>query len=1816
MTVDVSDKFRDPDNDPLIYTASSSNGTIASVSVLGSVVSISPESDGRATVTVEATDPGDLTATQDIEVTVNAVNRPPEAVGSIAAQVLTEDGSSVTVDVSDKFRDPDNDILTYSATSSNASIARASVGDSSSVVTVTPESDGHATVTVEATDPGDLTATQDIEVTVEIDTSPVFSGNVSNQTYTQNSEISPLTLPSASDGNGDIIYTLSPDLPAGLSLSDRTISGTPEVVSATMYTYKAEDSDTNTADSDADTRTFTITVNPSPLSLPSISDKTATQGNEIPYFSVSASGGRTPYSYSPLFGAPSGITLFVYSNAGYINGTPTQSGSFSIMVTVTDADGTTTSTSFTMTVNPADTRPIFPENVVIPNQTYTLNHPITDLVLPSASDDNGDIIYTLSPDLPAGLSLSGRTISGTPTEAVSETTYTWKTEDSDDNRSDSDADTRTFTITVNPSPLSLPSVSDKTATQGKAITYFSVSASGGRTPYRYSLSGAPSGINLLVDSNTGYIYGFPTKSGSFSITVKVTDAYSATDSTSFKMTVNSSSEITIEISHSTMEVGLGEEIPEIIVNVTGPVTGFSENSITGRPNGIKVRTNDNYDEGGIEAFLFGKPTEAGSFTVTVTVQDDAGDAVSRSFTITVNGPPVIMYPGNKKYYQGEKITPFPITVTDPEDTPTVTVEGLPDSLNYSDGIVSGKVSKIASVQTYPVTIRTNDGVNSVVIETFTISVNSSSITIEFVGIESDTVAISWGEEIPEIIFTVEGGTRPYDDFNVTGRPNGIEAEITNNETDEPEARIFGKIDEESVEDQMGYFPITVTVRSGSIIKGKTIVLSVLGINIPISSKSFLKDQRITDIQVSATGGKPPYTFEFSGVVPTDISISSSGVISGTPTETGKFKVPVKVTDDTDKYSNYSFPILVYSRELAEKFSPILIMTENPNEPDRKVIFPESVEIMEAQSVDGLWFSFTVNDYTYQDMTQHRPDVLTYYQNQYPDINFAKNQFASIPEVLLLPNSLLLGPRSFDVRVKARFEYPGDNQFSWNSVYTGSGLQSGAEFANTAYVYVSEEDDGQFLIQYYYFYPFNDFQNNHEGDWQGVDVIVTSLDTMTAQLSKIDYKFHGNRLSYEKKANGRIFNPREAFAPAEGGTHPVVYVGVGSHGKYPTGGIYVNPNPEDDKGKWYQRIAKAVNEGIKIAVKYAKKWIKEEISSSDGVVDIYIAKTISESIPPKLAFALPDIEDEFLTKSGVVLSTSINDASFSDSIAQSYNLIFLPNPDVNQPNKGLPPEMSWLGAKVRWGTLVVDSPGNQHNHSPLGPFHNGSWGRRGGNDYDEDEVPYNLIQTVEGTYLANFSPTRIGSGGSVFSGYQVKHISIDFDSIAVDKHQQFPIVQDVTWSDTIDLIGDIVIYPGATLRIETGTTIRVLSRDIHFMNDDPLRVDIVNYGILTADASGGAPILFKSAHLDDINIDWAGIRNYGTLTMRNCEILDAVNGVATIDDGTETLENVKFINNTNYRKPLAPTLSKVMRGNEEVVLVWEEATAYAVEIDKYQYRQSEDNSTWSNWEDIEESATTPESTLFFRFRPLFYPLRHPVTGLTNGTTYYFQVRAVNSGDESAESNSLSAAPAAVPHVPDNFAVQAGNGQVIFTWYNPSDNTITGYQYSQKKGEGAWGSAQNIMGSGPTTVSHTVTGLDNDSLYVFTLQAVNSVGTGPHTQWVYATPRAALSKPALSDDAEFVSDVPDTFFVAQNFPNPYNPETTIPYGLPEGVHVRLVIYNVLGQEIRTLVNEMQPAGYHRVVWDNKDAFGRSVSNGVYLYRIVAGDFVQTKKMLILK
>ena len=94
------------------------------------------------------------------------------------------------------------------------------------------------------------------------------------------------------------------------------------------------------------------------------------------------------------------------------------------------------------------------------------------------------------------------------------------------------------------------------------------------------------------------------------------------------------------------------------------------------------------------------------------------------------------------------------------------------------------------------------------------------------------------------------------------------------------------------------------------------------------------------------------------------------------------------------------------------------------------------------------------------------------------------------------------------------------------------------------------------------------------------------------------------------------------------------------------------------------------------------------------------------------------------------------------------------------------------------------------------------------------------------------------------------------------------------------------------------------------------------------------------------------------------------------------------------------------------------------------------------------------------------------------------------------------------------------------------------------------------------------------------------------------------------------VPQAYFLAQNFPNPFNPTTTIHYDLKEVGQIALRVYNVMGQQVRELVRQVQPAGTYSVVWDGRDRHGQEMANGVYFYELRAGAFRSMRRMVLMQ
>jgi len=105
-------------------------------------------------------------------------------------------------------------------------------------------------------------------------------------------------------------------------------------------------------------------------------------------------------------------------------------------------------------------------------------------------------------------------------------------------------------------------------------------------------------------------------------------------------------------------------------------------------------------------------------------------------------------------------------------------------------------------------------------------------------------------------------------------------------------------------------------------------------------------------------------------------------------------------------------------------------------------------------------------------------------------------------------------------------------------------------------------------------------------------------------------------------------------------------------------------------------------------------------------------------------------------------------------------------------------------------------------------------------------------------------------------------------------------------------------------------------------------------------------------------------------------------------------------------------------------------------------------------------------------------------------------------------------------------------------------------------------------------------------------------------------------AVSNSTVTLKAVPTVYSLSQNFPNPFNPTTTIEYSIPKAGLTSLDVYNIAGQKVRTLVNETQSASFYKVVWDGRNDNGESVATGMYFYKLVSGNYSKIVKMTLMK
>ncbi|MDP3150187.1 MAG: T9SS type A sorting domain-containing protein [Ignavibacteria bacterium] len=188
------------------------------------------------------------------------------------------------------------------------------------------------------------------------------------------------------------------------------------------------------------------------------------------------------------------------------------------------------------------------------------------------------------------------------------------------------------------------------------------------------------------------------------------------------------------------------------------------------------------------------------------------------------------------------------------------------------------------------------------------------------------------------------------------------------------------------------------------------------------------------------------------------------------------------------------------------------------------------------------------------------------------------------------------------------------------------------------------------------------------------------------------------------------------------------------------------------------------------------------------------------------------------------------------------------------------------------------------------------------------------------------------------------------------------------------------------------------------------------------------------------------------------------------------------------------------------------------------------------------------------------------------------------------------------------VNVFSSDINLNWFVPAR------EQNQAKYEIQFGTNQDF--SNATTVpdisakDYQVSNLTKGTKYFWRVRAIGKDGSISG----YSQPESFV--PSQPTDVTPENVIPQTFELTQNYPNPFNPTTMIKYAIPQNAVVTLSIYNMLGQKIKTLVSEQKNAGTYSVQWNGDNEFGQKVSSGAYIYRINAGNFVKSMKLILMK
>ncbi|UGX88462.1 putative Ig domain-containing protein [Phyllobacterium meliloti] len=561
----------------------------------------------------------------------------------------------------------------------------------------------------------------------------------------------------ASGGTAAYSYAVTAGaLPAGLNLnlSNGTLSGTPTTAGPFSFSVTATDSSTGSGPFSV-TQNYSLTVDPDALILPAT---TLANGQVGVAYSASinpATGGTAPYTYALTAGGlPAGVSV---SSSGGISGTSTAAGTFNFTLTATDSASMTASRSYSLTIA-APTLSMTP-----PAGTLVLSYGQAYSQAFVASGGTAPYNYSLSAGaLPVGISLnSAGTLSGTPTQPGLYTVSIRAT-DSSTGTGAPFARTQNYVLSVSAPTIT---VAPATLPNGAAGTPYAatLSATGGAAPYNFSLTSGSLPIGVSFNS-AGQFSGTPTASGSFSTTIRATDANGFTAVQVYNWVINAP---TIIVAPATLPNGATGTPYAAAVSATGGAAPYSFSLTAGSlPVGVSFTSAGQFS---------GTPTSSGTFSTTIRATDANGFTGSQAYTWAINTGTVIVSP--ETLAAGTVAVPYSQTVSASAGiapyTFAITSGSLPAgiTLNPGTGVLSGTpTAQVNANFTVTATDSSTGSGPATGSRSYTLIINAPTITLPPTTLAGGVVGTAYSATLNG----ASGGTAPYSYAVTTGTlPAGL-----------------------------------------------------------------------------------------------------------------------------------------------------------------------------------------------------------------------------------------------------------------------------------------------------------------------------------------------------------------------------------------------------------------------------------------------------------------------------------------------------------------------------------------------------------------------------------------------------------------------------------------------------------------------------------------------------------------------------------------------------------------------------------------------------------------------------------------------------------------------------------------------------------------------------------------------------------------------------------------------------------------------------------------------------------------------------------